>query len=607
MANEIAQAYIALTTKMPGVKKDITSALGGSDVQGAVSREGSKIGEKVLDGIATAFKTGALAVGAVAVGLIGTALVKGFGRLNALDQATAKLTGLGHSAESVDVIMTNALASVKGTAFGLDAAASAAANAVAAGVKPGVELERTLKLIADASSIAGVGMDQMGAIFNKVAASNKVQMDVINQLHDAGIPALALLADQMGVTAEKASEMASKGEIDFATFQAAMEKGLGGAALESGNTFQGAMDNVLASLGRVGANLLSGLFPEMTGGLQSLIDWLGPLEDKAKEVGAAFGDWIREWGPKIVDVLKGIWAAGVTVVNWLKQNREWLIALAAAAAAFLAVFAGFQMIRNITIAFKAFNATLTANPILLIVAAVAALVAGLTYFFTQTEVGRQAWSAFVGFLGEVWDGGVKFVTDIWETKLKPIFDGLIQIGAGVIEFFEGVFTGSWEKVWGGLGKIFGGIWDVIVASFQSFINFFIDGINTFIRGLNTIGDGLEAVGLGGFEIALITRLGEKKGGGGGGKMVALAEGGIVTSRPGGIVANIGEGRYDEAVIPLSPKVLSQLGGSSSSSSGVTLVLEGDSAAFMKWMNAYEQKADGQRRLIIQNGKKASYV
>jgi len=42
--------------------------------------------------------------------------------------------------------------------------------------------------------------------------------------------------------------------------------------------------------------------------------------------------------------------------------------------------------------------------------------------------------------------------------------------------------------------------------------------------------------------------------------VALEEGGLVKHRPGGVVANIGEGRYDEMVIPLSPEVLSQVGG-----------------------------------------------
>lgn len=79
--------------------------------------------------------------------------------------------------------MNNALASVRGTAFGMADAATVAASATAAGIRPGQDLERTLKLVADAATIAGTDMGSMGAIFNKAAASNKVQMDVINQLH----------------------------------------------------------------------------------------------------------------------------------------------------------------------------------------------------------------------------------------------------------------------------------------------------------------------------------------------------------------------------------------------------------------------------------------
>src|SRR5690554_6266081 len=268
---------------MPGVKNDITKALGGSAVQAAVGKSGESMGSRLMDGMNKIGKAGAkIAGGAIALGL-GTALVKGFQRLDSLDQAESKLTGLGHSAKTVKTIMTNALASVKGTAFGMGEAATTAAGAVAAGIKPGKDLERTLKAVADASTIAGTDMGSMGAIFNKVAASNKVQMDVINQLHDAGVPTLSLLAEQMGVTAEEASKMASKGEVDFATFQAAMESGMGGAALKSGETFSGAMDNVMASFGRVGANFLGVFLPDMKGGLGGLMEAMAPLEEAAKD------------------------------------------------------------------------------------------------------------------------------------------------------------------------------------------------------------------------------------------------------------------------------------------------------------------------------------
>lgn len=200
-----------------------------------------------------------LAAGIGATGILaGTAFSKGLDRAISIQNAQAKLTGLGHSTQAVEKIMNNALASVKGTAFGLGDAAGVAAGAVAAGIKPGNELTRVLRLTADAATIAGTDMSSMGSVFNKVAASGKLQGDVIAQLQDAGVPVLQFVAKQIGKTAAETAKLASDGKIDFQTFSDAMEAGLGGAALASGKTAQGAFANVQAALGRIGAGFLSG-------------------------------------------------------------------------------------------------------------------------------------------------------------------------------------------------------------------------------------------------------------------------------------------------------------------------------------------------------------
>lgn len=262
----------------------------GQMVEGSAASIGSSAGSTMGSKLGGALAATSKATAGLALAGLGVALTKGFGRLQAIEQAKASLTGLGHSAESVTEIMNNATASVKGTAFGLGDAAGVAASMVAAGIKPGKDLQKTLTLVGDAATIAGVGIGDMGQIFGKAAASNKVQMDVINQLHDAGVPALALLADQMGVTAAEASKMASDGAIDFATFEAAMTKGLGGAAQESGKTLKGAFENTMASVGRIGANLLSGVYPQFTKFFSGLITWMEPLEGKAKIAGTAIGE-----------------------------------------------------------------------------------------------------------------------------------------------------------------------------------------------------------------------------------------------------------------------------------------------------------------------------
>jgi len=61
----------------------------------------------------------------------------------------------------------------------------------------------------------------------------------------------------------------------------------------------------------------------------------------------------------------------------------------------------------------AFNAVIAANPIGAIAVAVAAVVAALAWFFTQTEAGRKAWAAFTSWLSETWAALVEGAKAIW--------------------------------------------------------------------------------------------------------------------------------------------------------------------------------------------------
>ena len=146
--------------------------------------------------------------------------------------------------------MQNALASVKGTAYGLGDATTVAAGLVAAGVEAGDGLERALKLVADTSAISGRSMDEMGQIFNKIAASGKMSGQEMNQLMKSGIPILQLLSDTMGMSVEEVQKLVSAGKIGMPEFQDAIEKGMGGAALAVGQTFQGSVDNFKAAFSR---------------------------------------------------------------------------------------------------------------------------------------------------------------------------------------------------------------------------------------------------------------------------------------------------------------------------------------------------------------------
>ncbi|MGP5930345.1 tape measure protein [Corynebacterium glyciniphilum] len=299
MSVEIASAYVSLSADTRQIPKDVKKALG--QAEGAASSSGQSIGQKISSGLGKTLKAGALTGGAAAGAALGMSLKKGFDRLSAIEQSEAKLTGLGHSTESVAKIMDNALGSVKGTAYGLGDAASVAAGMVAAGIKPGKELEGVLKTMGDTAAIAGRDLTDVGLIFQSVAAKGKLQGDDMLQLMSSGIPVLQLLADELGTTSEEVSEMVSKGEIDFATFEKAMKKGMGGAALEAGKTFKGSMDNMGAAMGRFGETLLKGAFnkaPEVIGNVTAGIDLLNDKVGGAIELFST-GDFTGDIASKL--------------------------------------------------------------------------------------------------------------------------------------------------------------------------------------------------------------------------------------------------------------------------------------------------------------------
>ena len=185
---EIGRAWLTIIPSFRGGQSAI------KELGGVGGKAGKTAGAGFMGGIGKAAGTAAkIAGGAAALvggAIAGVALKGGFDRALNIEAAQAKLSGLGHSADSVTKIMDNASAAVKGTAFGMGDAAGAAASMVAAGIKPGQDLQKTLTLVGDAASIAGTDFNSMSAIFGKVAASNKLQGDTIAQLHDAGIPAL---------------------------------------------------------------------------------------------------------------------------------------------------------------------------------------------------------------------------------------------------------------------------------------------------------------------------------------------------------------------------------------------------------------------------------
>lgn len=243
--------------------------------------------------------------------LASLALYKGFQRLVGIDTARAQLKALGHDAESVEQIMDAALASVKGTSYGLDEAATTAATAVAAGVDPAKDLEKYLSLAADTAAVANIPFSEMGDIFNKVQTSGKAQNDVLQQLSQRGIPIYQYLGETIGKSTEEVEKMARDGKISTKDFLKAVEKNIGGAAKIIGEeSFVASVKNIGSDIGRIGANFLDaggkggGFFSKLKPMLVDFRGWLEKAEESSADLGVKFGEAFENMVEKVKE-LKG--------------------------------------------------------------------------------------------------------------------------------------------------------------------------------------------------------------------------------------------------------------------------------------------------------------
>ena len=99
-----------------------------------------------------------------------------------------------------------------------------------------------------------------------------------------------------------------------------------------------------------------------------------------------------------------------------------------------------------------FTGLIAAHPIGLGVAAVSAAVAGLTWFFTQTETGKQMWSDFTGWISEKWQAVQDFfagVPEFWGGIWEQVSTGVSDFCTGVGEKWEQLKQGAsdtWENI-----------------------------------------------------------------------------------------------------------------------------------------------------------------
>ena len=161
-------------------------------------------------------------------------------------------------------------------------------------------------------------------------------------------------------------------------------------------------------------------------------------------------------------------------------------------------------------AFSVFNAVLAVNPIFLAVGAIVALVAALTWFFTQTETGRQIWAAFVDWIKVAWQGISDFFVNLWSSISEGaiiLWEGVVTAWNAYIETFKAVWTAViafFSDLWVSIQETASTAWTLITTSIMTVVQPFIDGFmniwNNISSGLSQIWEGIKMVFQGVWEV-----------------------------------------------------------------------------------------------------------
>ena len=411
------------------------------------TQQGTNLGNKIVAGTTRVFKWGGVAAGAA----LGAAITKGFGRLRAMEDAQAKIRGLGYEAKEVEAIMGDVQGALDGTMFLYSEGADVAAGALAAGVQQGEELEAYLRLTADAATQAGLDFGTMGHMMNKVSSSGKLTGDVLNQLEQNGVYVGAAIADSLGVTQEEFRKMVSEGKVSADVFQKVMYEQFAGSSEEAANTMTGAMSLAWTAIGQLGEKLIAEVYPYL------------------KEFFQGFYDWVQEISPAVEDFGKRVGEALGNIIGWITENPGAVKAFAAAIGAVFAAMAAYTVvvkvqgaISGLTNAFKGLNLVMSANPVGVWAAAIAALVVGIIWAWNNVDWFRDAVTA-------AWEWISDAASWAWENVLSPTIDALVAAWEWVAETFTHVWENYLQPVFEGIGTVFTWLWENILEPYIGFI------------------------------------------------------------------------------------------------------------------------------------------
>lgn len=342
------------------------------------------------------------------------------------------------------------------------------------------------------TAFADLGLDA-DKMTKKFAAGGDASRDAMAQVTDA----LFDMDDQV-----------KQNEIGVALF-GTMWEDLGAEGVQALLDVNGEISNTTDALGEIDKVKYSSLGNAIEGIKRNLeTGILMPISEKilpkVQELSDKFSAWlddpqtqakIQEFSDKFADFAENGIDKVVTAFTWIIDHKDGIIA---AITGIAAGFVAFKIVGMVQAAISALqglaaviqlvgakqaitNAIMAANPIGLIIAAIAGLVAAFVYLWKNNEEFREfwinLWEKIKEVCGAAWEAIKKFFSTAWE-YIKNIWDAVEPYFAmvwdnikAIFSFVKSVLSGDFQGAWDAIKRI----WDNVSPYFQAVWNF-IKGI-----------------------------------------------------------------------------------------------------------------------------------
>ena len=316
----------------------------------------------------------------------------------------------------------------------------------------------------------------VGMVLTQTAGAGKLTTENWNQLADAIPGASGKLQEAMlknGAYTGNFRDAMEKGEISAEEFnQAILDLGFDEAAVKAAKstaTFEGAFGNLRAAAVGGISDVMAKLQPTITGVVNGLV----PVVEGAFSTivtGAGFvADNIGLIAPAVASVTAAF--AAFKAANFVSALMTQLGSLS-------------NVMSIVKTSASGLFATLAANPVALVVAAIAALCAGLVVAFNTNEQFRAnvlaAWDGIKAAAAEVWPAIQQAVTSACEAMgnvvnaVWPVIQGVITTAMNVVKAAIGTvlaaIKGDWEGAWNGIKAVGQTVWEAIKSIVTAGIN-----------------------------------------------------------------------------------------------------------------------------------------